>query len=686
MTLFALCDISANSWRIVSVSFIEHLLMNEEIFMTKPISETTGGRRIGMTLAALWILVAGLLTPWFVSSADAQQAELTNTVAAATYPPPRTLSAAQHDRIEGLFTLAPKPGEPITVDHDQSWSLDQTLRRNQMLSVLSTTMGHTDDFAKTAGRVSRLDQMMPTLADTEVIDIEVHNRHVQRGGSWRFENSAALTFVTTTTRADAVSAFTVSFLDAGWDVRERHLVEDGRQITTLYGDPNLGGFGMGVHVTVYDRLEGGSIVMFEVREDHHPDPPPALVGDSWHGLPPAAEFGEPSVFSAIVTSSSDGNHEIDLQTTFADLPDEGEVGEALAVSGSEIVQSFPGGFHLDHQERPALVLIYPPHKDSERSTLKMMQTVAVVAGNAMPPATFVELDVAPAAVVAVPLAEPNGPVITAGMDAKAMAPELQSMLGPADDVGAVAARLGPFPAVVPTLSNASVQTVRGTVSDVDLFGVDDPVSVITDVEYLTTTSIDEAEAAHAAVLTDAGWTLDAISRSGKGDDMLVIMFFELADPSGQERGSQKIGVFLRPEGPNLTVGVDYATRTTRADSQSQIDALAWYGESPLPTGGKVMRVAVDVGVGWQGKTDLLMAVDVRYPGQSLASFTPVALGAFAQHPDWGDLEAESDTEFRGDYPALHDSFSLVELVEETATDRDPDGYVELSVLMSGDLN
>lgn len=642
-----------------------------------------------MSLVGVWIVVSGLLAPGIVPTADAFQGELAATVVAGIKPPPQTLSAAQCAEIEEAadeksFTLAPEPGQPITIAHDLTWAFDQTLTRDQMVSVLSTAMGPTDDFTATVGRVSRLEDPMPTLPDTNVIDVEIHNRHVLRGSDWRFENSAALTFVTSAAPVDAVAAYRGAFADLHWEIVERAEVQEGRRFMTIYGDPDVGGFGMGVDVEVHERVEGGSIVVFKTLEDHHPEAPPALTGQSWHEQSARPTFGEPSVFSASVTPAVDGDHEIELLSTFVDLPDESMLRELLA-SRLEVLQSFADGFHVDHQGDPAVILILPPHKDGDGVTLNMSQTVVVAADHDVPAATFLDGDMVGADVT---LVEPNGPVIAVGMDAGQMAPVLAPMLGRTDDVGAVAARVGSFPAAVPTLPDASVISVRSSLRDPDLLGDAFPLNGYTEVDYMTSASVDQAEAAHTAALTDAGWILSTVSRNEYLDGRaLITMQFDEFET--RELGDRRRDISVQlSEGhtSGSTVSVTYHADGTRNELRGQLARLSsWYGDSLLPDGGEIQSVMLKVDFGSRGSTDFVMTVDVRYPGRSLDSITPAVLGCFAQHPDYDELASEYSNDLASSYAGFTDSTVVVELVEEVPTDRKPDGYVEVSVHMWGEL-
>ena len=583
----------------------------------------------------------------------------------------------------------------IVVEHDPSWTLDGSDGRDRVASVLSTTMGPTNDMVATMRRLATVDYEFPTLADTTVVEVEVRHGRDWHIDTWRLSRNMSLAFVSSASRSDAVAIYESALADMGWDIKKREFTQGDVETTNLSGGaPVTVGFGERINIDVQDHAEGGSIVEVRFEDYGDTDLAPSAVGDGWHRpspIPVAPTFHR---FVGKVKLTAAGNHDMLLLSEFRSDDDKAKllatIESDMEAAGHENVGANDNGFTSTYGDARTWISVNPidtEQPDIYSSISIEIQQSLIVAADAVPavasaPAATGDDDAAPAdepAVEAVALvyAAANGPAVNADTNSDELVDHLLSTMATTDDVPGTVARFTLFPASVPTLADARIVTLRasggidGIRSEAERF-----LETEAHVDYQTTTSFDEAQTAHVDTLTANGWTLTQTQseENDEGQKRVFLTFEESVQPNGRLYAAS-MRVFIG-EGEDVnTIKIDFYTKGN--EDLSGLSLLSGWYTSPFADG---ETRKIEVGISQTRSTEAFIEIgfDERFAGETIASLKPITIEAFNTSAGWAFGEDRSDTTFGGTFEALGADASVFH-VDRDASDAYPDGYAEAHV-------
>jgi len=207
----------------------------------------------------------------------------------------------------------------------------------ELISVLSTSMGPTDDLNAVFGRLRPLGVDLFTLPASNIIGVEWDLRRAPDTAAPEVEERLRVSLVTSADRDDVAVTLATELAAAGRELRQAEQIDDGIVTSTIETSNETSNT---ISFAVVDRLEGGAIVHIEYREITA-DLERLFVADEWHRPSPLPDNAVLDSFSARVGPSVSGNHAIDLSSTF--VIDDNTV-DIDAVYDSVLAELEPNGY------------------------------------------------------------------------------------------------------------------------------------------------------------------------------------------------------------------------------------------------------------------------------------------------------------------------------------------------------
>ena len=205
--------------------------------------------------------------------------------------------------------------------------IDQgNITRDELLSVLSTTMGPTEDLTATMQRLGPVGYELFTLPDTNVIEARVHITRTTEAEPM-FDRRTVVRFISSATSGDAAITYATELAAMGLAVEQGEEAIDGiatSVVTAIAAAAD--GRQNSIEIAIVDRVEGGSIIAVDYLESGLTDLSIVAIANEWQRPTVVPEGFMPHAFVATVAPSPGGDHAVSLRSDFvtedeaADVP------------------------------------------------------------------------------------------------------------------------------------------------------------------------------------------------------------------------------------------------------------------------------------------------------------------------------------------------------------------------------
>lgn len=238
-----------------------------------------------------------------------------------------------------VVTVTPEPIDFDTLfenaemlPHDRSWFIDQGgIGIDELLSVLSTSMGATEDLTAVMERLGPIAYDVFTLPDTTVVEVQVSIVRRASADAVVVDRRTQVTFVTSASRDDAALTYATELAAHGLDVEQAIEQIEGVDTSMVSAvGAEAGGVQSSFSIAVADQAQGGAHVALDYLEAGLADLELVAVANEWQRPTIVPEGFIADEFFGRVTTSPGGDHAVSLQSDFVTLDDTANVDDVQA--------------------------------------------------------------------------------------------------------------------------------------------------------------------------------------------------------------------------------------------------------------------------------------------------------------------------------------------------------------------